>query len=325
MTAIAGQAGAAHAPALQPVIALAGPTGVGKSRWALQLATELPVEIVSVDSAQVYVGLDIGSAKPTAAERASVPHHLVDIRDPLQRYSAGDFARDARAAIDDIHRRGRIPLLVGGTMLYLRALYQGMATLPPASPGLRAQLDAEAAAHGWAALHARLQALDPEAAARIHPNDPRRIQRALEVHALTGRNITAWQRETRGTVADYRWLRYALWPSDRGAQAAALVERFDAMLAAGLGDEVRRLHARGDLHEALPAIRSVGYRQLWEWCEGRASLAQARERAIVATRQLCKRQMTWLRAEEGMENAFAGATDAYSDWRKKILLQLEHR
>jgi tRNA dimethylallyltransferase len=198
-----------------------------------------------------------------------------------------------------------------------------MAVLPQASPEVRARLDAEAAEQGWAALHARLQALDPEAAARIHPNDPQRIQRALEVQALTGKSITSLQRHTRGAAADYRWLRHALWPGDRVAQATALADRFDAMLRAGLCEEVQLLHARGDLHDALPAVRSVGYRQLWEWCAGRATLVQARERAIVATRQLCKRQMTWLRAENDIDSWYADAPGEFHKWRKKVILQLQ--
>ena len=312
---------AAAAPA--PVIALIGPTGVGKSRWALELAAELPLEIVSVDSAQVYVGLDVGSAKASAAEQARVPHHLIDIRDPSQGYSAGEFARDARLAIDAIHARGRVPLLVGGTMLYLRALYRGMAVLPPASAEVRARLDAEAAAGGWAAMHERLSVLDPQAAARIHPNDPQRIQRALEVHALTGQRISSLQAATHGAAGDYRWLRHALWPADRAEHAVLLAQRFDSMLRSGLCEEVQRLHARGDLHAALPAIRSVGYRQLWEWCAGRDSLARARERAIVATRQLCKRQMTWLRAERELDNWHAAVPGEFRKWCKKVRTQLQ--
>lgn len=314
---------ASAASRLLPVIVLTGPTGIGKSHWALQLATDFPVEIVSVDSAQVYRGLDIGSAKPTAAERDSIPHHLIDIRDPQDSYSAGDFVRDARSVIDAIHGRGRIPLLVGGTMLYLRALYHGMAVLPPASPSVRAQLDAEGATLGWAALHAELQSVDPLAAARIHPNDPQRIQRALEVYRLTGRSISSWQTETHGASTEYRWLRHALWPSDRGAHAAALADRFDAMLRHGLAEEVRQLHARGDLHVDLPAIRSVGYRQLWEWAAGHASLVQARERAIIATRQLAKRQMTWLRSDSGLQSWVADAPEELEKLRKFILEQLE--
>lgn len=323
MSSLANPGAATAASRLSPVIVLTGPTGIGKSHWALQLANDLPVEIVSVDSAQVYRGMDIGSAKPTAAERASIPHHLIDIRDPRDSYSAGDFVRDARCAIDAIHGRGRIPLLVGGTMLYLRGLYHGMALLPPASPSVRAELDAEAAKLGWTAMHAQLQSVDGLAAARIHPNDPQRIQRALEVYRLTGRSISSWQAETQGASTEYRWLRHALWPSDRGAHAMALADRFDAMLRLGLAEEVQQLHARGDLHADLPAIRSVGYRQLWEWAAGRSSLAEARERAIIATRQLAKRQMTWLRADSGLQAWVADAPEELEKLRKIILLQLE--
>jgi tRNA dimethylallyltransferase len=320
-----GSPAAASRPGrLQAVIALVGPTGVGKSSWAMRLAADLPVEIVSVDSAQVYRGMDIGTAKPTADERARVPHHLLDLRDPVERYSAGEFSRDARAAIDSIQARGRIPLLVGGTMLYLRALYRGMAALPPANPQVRAQLEEQAARIGWPALHERLRELDPEAAGRIHPNDPQRIQRALEVHRLTGRSLSSWQSATTGAEGSYRWLRHALWPADRASHAAALAARFDAMLAAGLRDEVRALHARPDLDPSLPSIRSVGYRQLWEWCAGRTDFEQARERAIVATRQLSKRQMTWLRAESGIEPWSGADSTEFNKFRKKLQWQLDY-
>ena len=313
---------AAPAAALLPVIVLVGPTGVGKSGWAMRLAETLPVEIVSVDSAQVYTGLDIGTAKPSAAERAAVRHHLLDLRDPAARYSAGDFARDARAAIGAIHARGRLPLLVGGTMLYLRALYHGLAELPPADAEVRARLDAEAARDGWPRLHERLRTVDAQAAERIHPNDPQRIQRALEVQLLTGRSLSSWQAGTRGSAQAYRWLRHALWPADRHAHGERLAARFDAMLAAGLCEEVRALHARGDLNPALPSIRSVGYRQLWAWCEGRTGIEQARAQAIVATRQLSKRQMTWLRAETGF-SAWTGAdNEEFDKFRKKLQSQL---
>jgi tRNA dimethylallyltransferase len=279
------------------VVVLTGPTGSGKSRSAMQLATLLPVEIVSVDSAQVFRGMDIGTAKPTPLERAQVPHHLIDIRDPAEWYSAGEFVRDARSAIDAIHSRGRIPLLVGGTMLYLRALLRGMATLPAASATLRAELARRAEREGWLALHRELELVDPVAAGRIHPNDPQRIQRALEVHALTGRPISEWQRNTIGAESSYRWLQFALVPADRRRHQMLLAERWQAMMDAGLPTEVQDLYNRGDLHAELPAVRAVGYRQLWTWCSGQRTLQQAVAAAVVATRQLAKRQLTWLRAD----------------------------
>lgn len=290
-----------EAPApLARALVIAGPTGSGKSAWAERLAEHLPIEILSVDSAQVYRGLDIGSAKPDAATRARIPHHLIDLRDPAQPYSAGEFARDARQALAEVTGRGKLPVLVGGTMLYLRALLHGMAELPQAAPAIRSALEAEAAQRGWAALHGDLQRVDPLAAARIHPNDPQRIQRALEVQRLTGRPISAWQAEAPAPLAGIAWQGFALLPADRVRHADTLAHRFDAMLAAGLLDEVQSLRARGDLRPELPALRSVGYRQLWEHLEGRCTLAQARERAVIATRQLAKRQLTWLRSEPGL-------------------------
>jgi tRNA dimethylallyltransferase len=278
-------------------LVLTGPTGSGKSAWAARLARELPIEIVSVDSAQVFRGMDIGTAKPDAATRERIVHHLIDIRDPAERYSAGEFVRDARAALAAIHARGRLPVLVGGTQLYLRALLRGMAELPPASPAVRAQLEAEAAAHGWARLHSELELVDPQAAAKIHRNDPQRIQRALEVYRVSGRSISDWQAATRAPDGDAHWLRFALIPGDRTALGRTLEERFAAMLGSGLLAEVAALYRRGDLHAELPAIRSVGYRQLWAHCAGQVGLAEASAQAIVATRQLAKRQLTWLRSE----------------------------
>ena len=274
---------------------LTGPTGTGKTDVALALAREFPVEIISVDSAQVYRGLDIGSAKPSAQLRAQVPHHLIDLVEPTASYSAGQFVRDAAQAIDDIEARGRVPLLVGGTMLYLRALMGGIAELPEGDTGIRAGLDAEAAQHGWPTLHARLVEIDPAAAARIHPNDAQRIQRALEVHAVTGEPISNLQAYTRSPLLR-DFLTVALIPQDRARLHAALAQRFDQMMAAGLLDEVRGLHARGDLTDAMPAIRAVGYRQLWAHLAGSYSLETAVTRSVAATRQLAKRQMTWLRS-----------------------------
>jgi tRNA dimethylallyltransferase len=296
-------------PALLPAIILTGPTGVGKSAWAMQLARTLPLEIISVDSAQVFRGLDIGTAKPGGRERALVPHHLIDIRDPDESYSAGEFVRDARATMAEIHARGRVPLLVGGTMLYLRSLLRGMAELPAASLMVRADLDAQATALGWPVLHARLAEVDPLAAARIHANDAQRIQRALEVQILTGQPISQLQAETRGAAADYRWLQLALVPTDREQLRAGLSSRFNVMMDTGLAAEVQALHQRGSLHERLPAIRSVGYRQLWQWCAGRTTLAQATELAITATGQLAKRQLTWVRSESGLERLDPRAPD----------------
>jgi tRNA dimethylallyltransferase len=284
----------------RPIAVLTGPTGTGKTEFALALAREFPIEIVSVDSAQVYRGLDIGSAKPSRGIRAQVAHHLVDLVEPGASYSAGQFVRDAAQAIDDIESRGRVPLLVGGTMLYLRALTRGIAELPERDAGIRARLDEEAAAHGWPALHARLSAIDPAAAARIHPNDAQRIQRALEVHALGGRPISELQRLTLPPLArDFRIV--ALIPADRARLHAALEDRFSQMMAAGFLKEVGALYARGDLTEAHPAIRAVGYRQLWAHFAGSYSLETAVTRAVAATRQLAKRQMTWLRAMKSIQ------------------------
>jgi len=294
----------ASAAPLPPLLVLTGPTGSGKSDLALELSDclqpELPVEIISVDSVLIYRGMDIGSAKPGRDARARVPHHLIDIRDPAQSYSAGEFVHDARAAIAAIQRRGRLPLLVGGTMLYLRALYQGLAVLPPASAAVRLDLDAQAAHGGWPALHAELERVDPAAAARIARTDAQRIQRALEVHRLTGMPISQWQRRTQGARDQFCWLRYALLPSARSDWRRHLAARFHAMLRAGLLEEVRALYARGDLTEQHPAVRAVGYRQLWRYFAGSCSLEEAVQRAIIATAQLCKRQLTWLRREQDL-------------------------
>jgi tRNA dimethylallyltransferase len=291
-------AAAAAAPLL---VVLTGPTGSGKSQCAMQLvqllASQVPVEIVSVDSAQVYRGMDIGTAKPERALRARVPHHLIDVRDPSQSYSAGDFVREARAAIAGIHARGALPLLVGGTMLYLHALRNGLAPLPQASPEIRQQIDALAAAHGWAAVHAQLAAVDARAAARIAPQDTQRLQRALEVYRLTGVPISQWQERTPAAREPYRWLRYALWPASREQLRQHLQDRFDAMLRAGLIAEVRALYQRGDLTLRHASMRAVGYRQLWPYCAGEVSIESATAAAVLATAQLAKRQLTWLRRE----------------------------
>jgi tRNA dimethylallyltransferase len=283
------------------LLVLTGPTGAGKTEWALKVAGEEGVEIVSADSALVYRGLDIGTAKPSQALRARVPHHLIDICDPTESYSAGRFVSDAINCMRDIRRRGRVPLLVGGTMLYLRALLHGLAVLPTADPTLRAQLDADAARLGWPALHARLRALDPEAAARIAENDAQRIQRALEVCLTAGRPLSQLQRDTVPPLAGHRVRFWVLSPPERAVLHERLAQRFEAMMAAGFLEEVRTLHRRGDLTARHPAMRAVGYRQLWGHLDGDYDLAEAKRRAVAATRQLAKRQLTWLRAEAGAE------------------------
>jgi len=283
------------------VVCLAGPTASGKSAATLALAGRWPLEIVNVDSATIYTGMDIGTAKPDSAERARAPQHLLDIRDPSQSYSAAEFSRDAHEAMAAIFARGRIPLLAGGTMMYLNALRLGLNDLPSADPVLRAEIEARAAQVGWPALHAELGRLDPATAARLAPNDSQRIQRALEVCRLAGRPMSALFAEERLGITDTRYVTVSLEPSNRLALHARIEKRFDAMLAAGLVDEVSRLHARSDLHPGLPSIRCVGYRQIWRHLEGEISLADAREQAIAATRQLAKRQLTWLRAQPDRE------------------------
>lgn len=280
-----------------PSILLLGPTGAGKTDLALELAARFPLEIVSVDSALVYRGLDIGTAKPSRAVLAQTPHHLIDIVDPAERYSVGRFLVDVEAAMADIRARGRVPLLVGGTMLYFRALQSGLAPLPPGDAVLRAELDAWALRAGWPALHAELARVDPTAAARIRPNDRQRIQRALEVYRLTGEPISARQRQDLRAGSDAGSLKLVLAPAERERLVARLAARFEAMMAAGFLDEVRGLYARGDLDATLPAIRSVGYRQLWAHLGGECDLPSAVLQGIVATRQLARRQLTWLRAE----------------------------
>jgi tRNA dimethylallyltransferase len=306
------------------VLGLTGVTGTGKSQWAARLAEQLPIEVVSVDSALVYRGMDIGTAKPERAVRERVRHHLIDILDPAQAYSAGQFVSDCMAAVAEIHGRGRIPLLVGGTMLYWRALLQGIAQLPRGSSELRRSIDARAADLGWPALHAELAALDPEAAARIHANDPQRIQRALEVCYLTGRPLTELQRNTRSLLSA-RMLRWSLAASERMVLHAQLARRLDRMVAQGFLEEVRKLHRRGDLTAQHPAIRAVGYRQLWAHLDGQYGFAEARERALVATRQLAKRQMTWLRADRDLRWLDLQAPGAYDAWVHELDRELAGR
>ena len=279
-------------------VLLMGPTGSGKSDLGVRLAETLPLEIVSVDSALVYRGMDIGTAKPTAAERLRVAHHLIDIRDPAENYSAGDFTRDAYQAMQDIWRRGRQPLLVGGTMLYFHALSFGLAELPEADVRVRADIEGQAAASGWTALHRELERVDPEAAARIHVNDPQRIQRALEVYRLTGKTITRLQQRRVSVFADVDVTEFAVAPLERRDLHTRIESRFGAMLEAGLLAEVSKLFERRDLSAEHPSMRAVGYRQLWRHLAGQVTLDEAIEQAIAATRQLAKRQLTWLRRRE---------------------------
>ncbi len=287
-------------------LCLAGPTASGKSAAALAIAAALAprhaVEIVSVDSALVYRGMDIGTAKPTTAERAAVPHHLIDIVDPAERYSAARFVADAAAAIAAIRSRGAIPLLVGGTMLYFKALREGLDEMPASDLAIRADIEREAAAEGWAAMHHRLAEVDPRSAARLAPLDAQRVSRALEVWRSSGQTLSSLQRGGASRASDSRacgardFVSIALEPSDRAELHRHIATRFDAMLTAGLIDEVSRLHARDDLDPRMPSMRCVGYRQVWDFLEGRIDRSTMRERAIAATRQLAKRQITWLRA-----------------------------
>ncbi len=296
-----------------PCLGIAGPTASGKTAAALAIAQRLPVEIISVDSALVYRGMDIGTAKPSAQELAAVPHHLIDIRDPLQAYSAAEFVADATRLAHEIHARGRHPLLVGGTMLYFKALLNGLDDMPKADPAVRAALEAEAQARGWPALHAELAQVDPPTAARLAPGDSQRIQRALEVYRLSGRPLSSFH--TTKNIANSAGAARAvtlisLEPQDRAWLHARIAQRFDAMLAAGFLDEVKALRARGDLHPDLPAMRCVGYRQAWEALDGQFPMSELRERGIYATRQLAKRQITWLRSMPQRRVVHCDAPDA---------------
>lgn len=291
---------------LPPAIFLMGPTASGKTDLALALARVLPCELISVDSALVYRGMDIGTAKPDRATLDAFPHHLVDIRDPAEAYSAADFRRDALAAMADITARGRIPLLVGGTMLYYKALLEGLADMPGADAEVRAELEARAEREGLAALHAELQLVDPQSAARIHPNDPQRLVRALEVYRVSGTTMTQLRMQQSEAASQDGGLPYtvaqlAIAPAQRQILHERIAQRFDLMLEQGFVAEDERLHRRGDLHGEMPSIRAVGYRQVWDHLEGRLSAAQMRERGIIATRQLAKRQFTWLRSWQNVQ------------------------
>ena len=280
---------------LPPVIFLMGPTASGKTALAIELVNRLPCDIISVDSALIYRGMDIGTAKPTADELALAPHRLLDIRDPSQAYSAADFRQDALREIESITSQGRIPVLVGGPMLYYKALLEGLSPLPAADPAIRQQIEEEAIEKGWDELHAELQTIDPVSAARIHPNDPQRLSRALEVYRISGKTLTELT-QTKGEQLPYRTLQFAIAPLEREILRQRIAERFHLMLSQGFEQEVRRLYQRGDLHADMPSIRCVGYRQMWEYIDGQLSYDEMVYRGIVATCQLAKRQMTWLRS-----------------------------
>ncbi|MEQ7919763.1 tRNA (adenosine(37)-N6)-dimethylallyltransferase MiaA [Xanthomonas sp. WHRI 1810A] len=296
--------------ALPPAIFLMGPTAAGKTDLAIELTKVLPCELISVDSALVYRGMDIGTAKPSKALLGAYPHRLIDILDPSESYSAADFRRDALSAMAEITARGKIPLLVGGTMLYFKALLEGLADMPAADPEVRAQLESEARSKGWQALHDELAAIDPVSAARIHPNDPQRLSRALEVYRVSGLSMTAHRDQQTAQSAEaaasgchqlpYTVANLAIAPLDRSVLHTRIAQRFTHMLDQGFVEEVVALRSRGDLHSNMPSIRAVGYRQVWDHLDGKLTRDEMQERGIIATRQLAKRQFTWLRSWEDL-------------------------
>lgn len=282
-------------------LALMGPTAAGKTDLAVALHEHINADIISVDSALIYRGMDIGTAKPSAEELHRAPHRLIDICDPAESYSAADFVRDAKSAMEEIVAAGRIPLLVGGTMLYFKALLEGLSPMPPSDPAIRSAIENEAATRGWPAMHAELAAVDPLCAARLHPNHSQRISRALEVFRISGTPMSIWQSGGSGGALDsYRWIQIAVAPQERSVLHQRIADRFDKMLQLGFIEEVASLRQRGDLHENMPSIRAVGYRQVWQHLNGECDLPEMRERAVAATRQLAKRQLTWLRGWHGL-------------------------
>lgn len=278
---------------------LMGPTASGKTELAIRLRQKYPVEIISVDSALIYKGMDIGTAKPDEREQQLAPHRLIDILDPAQSYSAADFRRDAFQAMNEIAAQGKIPLLVGGTMLYFKALLEGLSPLPAANPEIRQQIEQEALTKGWSVLHDELKEIDPVSAARIHPNDPQRLSRALEVFRISGKTLTELT-QTKGESLPFRVKQFAIAPKDRAELHRRIELRFDKMMEAGFEQEMKTLHAREDLHPDLPSIRCVGYRQMWDYLDGNGTLDEAIYRGICATRQLAKRQITWLRSWDNL-------------------------
>ncbi|WP_072671258.1 tRNA (adenosine(37)-N6)-dimethylallyltransferase MiaA [Vibrio injensis] len=274
---------------------LMGPTASGKTELAIRLRQKYPVEIISVDSALIYKGMDIGTAKPNTEELALAPHRLIDILDPSEAYSAADFRQDALREMQEIASEGKIPLLVGGTMLYYKALLEGLSPLPAANPVIRQQIESQAQEQGWAALHAQLQQIDPISAARIHPNDPQRLSRALEVYQISGKTLTELT-QTKGESIPFRVKQFAIAPMDRAELHRRIELRFEMMVKSGFEEEVKALYDRNDLHADLPSIRCVGYRQMWDYFDGNSTLDEAIYRGICATRQLAKRQLTWLRS-----------------------------
>ncbi|MDO9424222.1 MAG: tRNA (adenosine(37)-N6)-dimethylallyltransferase MiaA [Methylobacter sp.] len=304
-----------------PVIFLMGPTASGKTALSVQLAQALNGEIISVDSALVFKGMDIGTAKPTLDERGGIPHHLIDILDPAESYSTGQFRKQALALMDDISRRGKIPILVGGTMLYFNVLNSGLAVLPEADPIIRAKLDQDLAQLGKETLHQRLAEIDPESAARIHPNDPQRVQRALEVYAISGKPLTSFFTAAQAQDIPYQKIKLIIAPQDRAVLHDIIARRFKQMLEQGFIDEVAALYQRGDLTEKMPSIRAVGYRQAWSYLQDEYGLETMTEKAIIATRQLAKRQFTWLRRETDAANFQTGQADLLT----KVLAEINDK
>lgn len=302
-----------------PVIAIMGPTASGKTGLALEIAAKVDSEVISVDSALVYKGMDIGTAKPTQEEQEGVVHHLIDIIDPAESYSVSQFVNDTNALIGDILARGKVPILAGGTMMYFNALINGISPLPKSDEKIRDEITQQAQRLGWSKLHDELRGVDPISGERIHPNDPQRITRALEVYRSTGKTLTHWQQQE-GEKCPYNIAQFAIAPADRAVLHKRIATRFDMMLEQGFEKEVVKLYERSDLHEDLPSIRSVGYRQMWQYLDGQLSYAEMRERGIIATRQLAKRQLTWLRGWEQVTWLDTFANDNLTKITAKVTL-----